>query len=108
MFLCIAPRAPAVATNKGATIHPRFAMSLMRGSYFVCLFVILSGGNLSWQYVNSTNCIMLDGCGSVGCGASCGWFSTSSMSGRSFALHWHCCVEHVHGSSHGRNVFSEV
>ena len=56
-------------------------MSLMRGSYFVFLFEMLSSGNLSWQYVNSTTCIMMDGQGFVGCGVSCGWFSTSSMSG---------------------------
>jgi hypothetical protein len=54
------------------------------------------------------NCNMMDGWGSIRCGASCGWFSTSSMSKRNFALHWHCCVGHVHGSSQGGIVFSEV
>lgn len=47
MFKCIATRALAIATNRGAIVHSLFAMSLMRGSYFVCLFEILSGGNLS-------------------------------------------------------------
>jgi hypothetical protein len=68
--------------------------------------MIFSGGNLSLQYVNPMNCIIIFGIGCVGGGPSCGWFRTSRMSGLSLALHWHFLVIHVHGRSHGGTMLS--
>jgi hypothetical protein len=47
--------APTVITNKGATVHPRDWMELMRGSYLRVLRAMESGKKRSLQKVNSIN-----------------------------------------------------
>lgn len=58
--------APAVITISGSTIHPLFLMSLMRGWYFSIFLAVVSGENLSLQYVNSINCTLKLMFGDVG------------------------------------------
>jgi hypothetical protein len=65
---CMAPRAPTVMTISGAVFHLLCAMSSIRVLYFSSFSRIFSGGNRSLQYVNSTNCIFIDGVGDCGGG----------------------------------------
>jgi hypothetical protein len=58
--------APAVITISGSTIHPLLMISLMRGWYFSIFLSIVSGENLSLQYVNSINCTFKLMLGDVG------------------------------------------
>jgi hypothetical protein len=60
---CMAPRAPAVMTISRAVFHPLCAISSIRVLYFSYFSRILSGGNQSLQYVNSTNWIVTVGVG---------------------------------------------
>ena len=53
---CMALRTPAVIVIRGFVFHPWFCMLLSNGSYLVCA----SSGNMSWQYVNSMNCIVCE------------------------------------------------
>jgi len=43
---CMAPLTPAVMVMRGLTLHPLLCMSLINGSYLVCLCVRASCGNL--------------------------------------------------------------
>ena len=56
--LCIASLTPIVIVIRGFIFHPLFRMALIRGSYLACFCVMACYGNLSWQYVNSMNCIV--------------------------------------------------
>ena len=58
--------APAVITISGSTIHPLLIISLMRGWYFCIFLSMVSGENLSLQYVNSINCTFRLMLGDVG------------------------------------------
>ena len=58
--------APAVITISGSTIQPLLMISLMRGWYFSIFLSIVSGENLSLQYVNSINCTFKLMLGDVG------------------------------------------
>ena len=63
-------------------------------------------GNMSWQYVNSMNCIVCAFEGSKGVGV---WFGAPSMKrmyGMSLAWHWHFVCVHVHSMSHSKTVCS--
>jgi hypothetical protein len=53
---------------KGFVFHHLFCMLLINGSYLACLYVRACSGNLSWQHLNSMNCIMCVGVGSKGVG----------------------------------------
>jgi hypothetical protein len=55
---CMTPLTPAVMVIKELVFHPLFCMVLFSGSYLACLCVMACSWNLSWQYVNSMNCIM--------------------------------------------------
>ena len=55
---CIAPMTPDVMVIRGFVFQPLFRIVLISGSYFVCFCVRACSGNLSWQYVNSMNCIV--------------------------------------------------
>jgi hypothetical protein len=66
--LCMAPRAPAVMTISGVVFHPLCAMSFIRIFYFSYFSNIFSRGNLTLQYVNSTNWIVTVGVGACGGG----------------------------------------
>ena len=101
---CIAPLTPAVMVIRGLTFHPMFCMVLISGLYLVCFWVRAPSGNLSWQYVNSINWIVWLGEGRMGVGD---WFWAPimhSMSGFSWAGHWHFVCEHVHAKSQSGTV----
>ena len=69
------------------------------GSYLACLCVSACSENLSWQYMNSMNCIVCLDDGDMGV---CAWFGAPimhRMSGLSLAWHWHGFWWHVHWSS---------
>ena len=100
------PLAPATSTMSGATFHPLVMMLLMSGWYFMIFLSRVSVANLSLQYVNSINCMVISGVGVSGGGWLYGWPMMHSMSGLSLALQWHLWVPHVHGSSHVGTVFS--
>jgi hypothetical protein len=95
-----------VITIRGAVDHPRCWISIIRGAYFLSFSIIFSSGNLSLQYVNSTNCMVMLGVGCEGGGWLCGWFSINRMSGFNLALQRHGFVEHVQGSNHSGTVLS--
>jgi hypothetical protein len=102
----IAPLTPAVMVISGLTFHPLFCMVLISGSYLVCLWVMASSENLSWQYVNSINWIVWFGEGGMGVVV---WFWAPIMhimSGLSLAWHSHFVCEHVHVRSHSGTVWS--
>ena len=54
----IASHTPVVMVIRGLIFHPLFCIVLISGLYLVCLCVRACFGNLSWQYVNSTNWIV--------------------------------------------------
>jgi hypothetical protein len=54
--------------NSRAVFHPLCVMSSIRVLYFSSFSRIFSGGNLSLQYVNSTNWIVTVGVGVCGGG----------------------------------------
>ncbi len=87
-------------SNKRVNFQPLFLIALISGSYFVCFCVSACSGNLSWQYVNSMNCIVWAGEGKRGVEAWFGAPSIQRMSGRSLARHWHLVCGHVHSRSH--------
>jgi hypothetical protein len=72
VFLYVLPRAPVVSTMSGFTFHPLALMSSIRPSYFAIFSLILSGENLSLQYVNSMNCTV---------SVELGWFGGSALYG---------------------------
>ena len=54
---CIAPLTLAVIVIRGFDFQPLFCIVLISGLYFACFCVRACSGNLSWQYVNSMNCV---------------------------------------------------
>ena len=44
--------------NKGSTLHPLAAILSINGLYLLFFASIVSGENLSLQYVNSMNCLV--------------------------------------------------
>jgi uncharacterized SAM-binding protein YcdF (DUF218 family) len=102
----IAPLTPAVMVISGLTFQPLLCMVLISGSYLVCLWVRASSRNLSWQYVNSINCIVWLGEGSMGVGDWLWAPIMHNMSGFSLAWHWHFVCKHVHVRSHSGTVWS--
>ena len=75
---CMAPLTLAVMVIRGLVFHPLFCTVLINGSYFVCLCVRARLGNLSWQYVNSMNWVVIVGEGAIGI---CVWYSFSWING---------------------------
>ena len=57
--MCVVALAPATSTMSGATFQPLVIMLLMSGWYFVVFLSRVSAVNLSLQYVNSMNCIVI-------------------------------------------------
>ena len=57
-FSCIAPLTPFVIVMRGYVFQPLFCMAFINGSYLACFCVMACLGNLSWQYVNSMDCIV--------------------------------------------------
>ena len=68
---CITPLTPAVIVIRGFVFQPLFCILLISGLYFACFCVRAYSGNLSWQYVNSMNCIVYV-CVKVVMGLKCG------------------------------------
>ena len=62
----MAPLTPVVMVIKRLVLQPWFRMVSINGSYLSCLWVRACSGNLSWQYVNSTSCIVWVGEGTIG------------------------------------------
>jgi hypothetical protein len=56
---CVDAQAPAVSTMKGATVQFCTCNSSRRGWYLFILAIIVSGENLSLQYVNSLNWMVI-------------------------------------------------
>ena len=59
-------RAPAVMTISGSIFHPLAAILSIKGLYLLFFASIVSGENLSLQYVNSINCMVRLGSMSMG------------------------------------------
>ena len=53
--VCVVALAPAMMTISGSTFHPLLVTLSISGWYFSVLRVMVSGENLSLQYVNSIN-----------------------------------------------------
>jgi len=62
----VVARAPAVMTISGSIFHPLMAMLSISGLYLLFFASIVSGENLSLQYVNSINCMVRLGSMSMG------------------------------------------
>ena len=58
--------APAVMTISGSIFHPLEAILSISGLYLLIFASIVSGENLSLQYVNSINCMVRLGSMSMG------------------------------------------
>ena len=98
--------APAVIIIRGSTFHPLAAIQSIKGLYLLFFVSIVSGENLSLQYVNSINCMERLGSTSMGAAFWYGNPLTQRMSGLNLELQWHLCVPHVQGSSQLGTVFS--
>jgi hypothetical protein len=61
--ICVVPLAPATSTMSGATFQPFVMMLFMSGWYFMIFLSKVSAANLSLQYVNSVNCMVMSGVG---------------------------------------------
>ena len=59
-------QAPAVMTMSGSIFHPLEAILSISGLYLLFFASIVSGENMSLQYVNSINCMVRLGSTSVG------------------------------------------
>ena len=66
--ICVVSLAPAASTMSGATFQPFVAMLFMSGWYLLIFLVKVSVANLSLQYVNSMNCMVISGVGVSGGG----------------------------------------
>ena len=64
--ICVVPLAPATSTMSGATFQPFVMMLFMSGWYFMIFLSKVSTANLSLQYVNSMNCMVISGVGVYG------------------------------------------
>jgi hypothetical protein len=62
----VVARAPAVMTISGSIFHPLKAILSISGLYLLIFASIVSGENLSLQYVNSSNCMVRLGPKSMG------------------------------------------
>ena len=71
---CMAPLTPAVIVMRGFVFHPLVLIVLISGSYLACFCAMACSRNLSWQYVNSMNCIVCEGAMGVDV-----WFGAPSM-----------------------------
>ena len=105
-WLCIARLTPVVIVMRRFVFHPLFCMLLIKGSYLACLYMRACSGNLSWQYLNSMNCIVWVGVGSKGIGAWFGAPNMLSISCLNLAWHWQFVCGHVHFMSHYGTVCS--
>jgi hypothetical protein len=61
--MCVVPLAPTTNTMSGATFQPFAMMLSISGWYFVVFLSGVSAANLSLQYVNSMNRMVISGVG---------------------------------------------
>ena len=87
--MCVVPLAFATSTMSGATFQPFAMMLSMSGWYFVIFLSRVSAANLSLQYVNFMNCMVVPGVGVFDGGWLYGWHMMHIMSGLSLALQLH-------------------
>ena len=66
--MCVVALAPAVIMSRGSTFHPLATILSISGVYLLFFASIVSGENLSLQYVNSINCMVRLGFMAVGGG----------------------------------------
>ena len=104
--MCVVALAPAVIMSRGSTFHPLATILSISGVYLLFFASIVSGENLSLQYVNSINCMVRLGFMSEGGVCWYGSPFTHRMSGLNRELQWHLCVPHVQGRSQFGTVFS--
>ena len=71
--ICVVPLAPATNTMSGVAFQPFATMLSMSGWYFVIFLSRVSVANLSLQYVNSMNCMVISCIGVFGGGLLYGW-----------------------------------
>ena len=90
----------------GSIFHPLFMRELTNGLYFSIFFSIISGENLSLQYVNSMNCMMRLLLWFVRRSDSYANSFIHSIFGLNLVLLWHVCHAFMHTSSHGGTIFS--
>ena len=57
--ICVVALVPATNTTSGATFHPLVIMLLMSGWYFMVFMSRASAVNMSLQYVNSMNYMVI-------------------------------------------------
>ena len=93
------PLAPEVMTIRGLTFHPHPVIEFSNGWYLLVLFVVVSCGYLSLQYVNSTYWMAMLSFGCYGGVPWCGRPIMNSKSGLNRALHWHLRVSQVQGAN---------
>jgi hypothetical protein len=70
--MCVVPLARATNSMSGATFQPFAVMLSMSGWYFVVFLSRVTAANLSLQYVNSMNCMVILGVGVSGGGGYMG------------------------------------
>ena len=56
---CMPPHTPAMMVMRGFTFHPLLCRVLMSGSYSMCSSLRAWLGNLSWQYEDFMNWIVV-------------------------------------------------
>ena len=86
-------------TMSGLTFQPRAVIESSNGWYLLVLFVMVSCGNLSLEYVNSIYWMTMLSFGCSGGVPWCGRPITLSKSGLNLALQWHLLVSQVQGTS---------
>ena len=79
--MCVVVLAPATSTMTGATFHPIVRMLLMSGWYFVVFLSRVYAANMSLQYANSMNCMVILVEGASGGGWLYGCSRTHTMCG---------------------------
>ena len=104
--MCDVALAHAVIKISGSIFQPLFVIFFINGWYFSILVDIVSGENLSLQYVNSMNCIMRLLSRPIGRFVWYGNPLTHKRSGLNLALQWHLWFLHVQVNNHGGTVFS--
>jgi hypothetical protein len=57
--MCVVALAPDVITMSGSIFQPRATMFSISGLYLLALASSVAGENLSLQYVNSMNCMVI-------------------------------------------------
>ena len=84
--MCVVALAHATSTMSGATFHSLVMMLLMSGWYFVVFLSRVYAANLSLQYMNFMNCMVIHVVGAYGGGWLYGCPMTHIMSGLNLTL----------------------